>query len=235
MLELTTPFMVPSAPDLVQTLLALCSSQGQRVGDALINGRRLGKKMPETLLGGRSWFRFSAADLSARCTPIANYDHTLIVVNCPQAQEGECAEFLVRSVPVVTARVYADEYDTWQNAADVGIYLAAGRSVEGLPMKDNGAPPPLRRMIVDTSQNPGRRVLRSGYVEAIGHRMWLGAEYFRRVPGASRDAVDSADWLTSHELPNGVIEVVVGSEPFGDVSTAPTQERLRMLLFPPRA
>lgn len=100
-----------------------------------------------------------------------------------------------------------------------------------LPMKSNDLPPPLDQMIVDTSRNPGRRVLRDGYVEAVGHRMWLGPEYFVRVPGADRDGIRNADWLKVTELEGGVMEVTAAPEPFTDDSTADLQDRLRKLLF----
>ena len=90
-------------------------------------------------------------------------------------------------------------------------------------------------MIVDISGNPGRRILRDGYVEAIGHRMWLGPGFFRRVPGASREAVTSASWLKVAERPDGILELVAQEEPFVDASTADLQNRLRRLLFPTTA
>jgi hypothetical protein len=107
--------------------------------------------------------------------------------------------------------------------------------MEGLPMKSNDLPPPLDQMIVDTSRNPGRRILRDGYVEAIGHRMWLGPEFFRRVPGVSREAVLSTPWLKVTERPDGILELVAQDEPFVDDSTADLQNRLRRLLFPTTA
>ena len=75
-------------------------------------------------------------------------------------------------------------------------------------------------------------MLRQGYVEAIGHRMWLGPEYFARVPGAERDAIMNVDWLEVTELENGILEIVATGEPFTDDSTAEIQDRLRWLLFP---
>ena len=107
--------------------------------------------------------------------------------------------------------------------------------MDGLPMKSNGLPFPLEQQVVDTSRNPGRRVLRQGYVEAIGHRMWLGPEYFARVPGADRDAIVNAGWLQVTEGDNGILEIVASDEPFTDEGAADIQNRLRRLLFPTTA
>lgn len=142
---------------------------------------------------------------------------------------------LITKMPLVTARFYNDEYEHWQNAEDPLEYTAVGRSMEGLPMKSNDLPPPLDQMIVDISGNPGRRILRNGYVEAVGHKMWLGPEFFRRVPRASREAVLSAPWLKVFEQAGGILELVAQEEPFVDDTTTDLQDRLRRLLFPTMA
>ncbi len=132
---------------------------------------------------------------------------------------------------LVLARVYDKEYEHWQNAEDPLEYEAEGRSMDGLPMKSNDLPPPLDQMVVDTSQNPGRRVLMTGYVEAVGHHMWLGPEFFNRVPGVDRGAVLGAASLHVEELDDGVLELVAHLEPFVNDTTAAVQNRLRALLF----
>lgn len=99
-------------------------------------------------------------------------------------------------------------------------------------MRNNGLPPPLERLIVDTSRNPGRRVLRQGYVEAIGHRMWLSAEFFRRVPDSSQDRLLASNLVEVSERSDGLISVLANHEPFRDDSTAEKQSELRGLLFP---
>jgi hypothetical protein len=105
----------------------------------------------------------------------------------------------------------------------------------GLPMKSNDLPPPLDKMIVDTSRNPGRRILRDGHIEAIGHRMWLGPEFLARVPGADRKSILAARELRVTERPDGLLEIVAQDAPFIDTTTAEKQDRLRRLLFPSTA
>ena len=182
---------------------------------------------------GKPHFRAEVGPVVAEMGGVRNYGHTLATV---EANEAFRWRPLVTGVDgLVLARAHDVQYDHWQNAKDPLVYQAAGRSIVGLPMKSNGLPFPLEQQVVDTSRHPGRRVLRQGYVEAIGHRMWLGTEYFTRVPGADRDAIVNADWLQVTETENGILEIVASEEPFTDNSTTHLQDRLRRLLFPTTA
>lgn len=129
----------------------------------------------------------------------------------------------------VHARAYEREYAYWQNADDPLQYQAAGRSMEGLPMKSNGLPYPLEQQIIDTSNNPGRRILRRGYVEAVGHLMWFGDRFWkitrqeRRIP----------DWVEFRTRTAGVDFLTIRHSPFveGDRSEN-LQDRVREFFFP---
>jgi hypothetical protein len=124
------------------------------------------------------------------------------------------------------------EYDFWQNATDPLEYEGGGRSLSGLPMKSNGLPPPLDQLEIDTSANPGRNVLRQGYIEAIGSTMWLGNLFWERV-GVDRFARIS---LLEHQGFNvyecgRVVKVVTSDKVFSDNSTLENQCALRRILF----
>ena len=161
-----------------------------------------------------------------------NYQLAFLAVDGVEHQmERGWVEAIAAIAPLISARTYDSKYEYWQNAEDPLIYETEGRSMEGLPMKSNELPPPLDQMIVDTSHNPGRKILREGYVEAIGHRMWLGLEFFRRVPGVRRDALLAESWLHVVELDNNVLELTAHKKPFVDETTAEIQNRLRALLF----
>ena len=95
---------------------------------------------------------------------------------------------------IVMGRTYDDEYDYWQNAKDPALYSTAGRSIEGLPLRSNGFPEPLERLEIDTSRNPGRPVLRGGYIECVGSTMWLGPSFWS-LTGADPSAVRAVRWL----------------------------------------
>jgi hypothetical protein len=134
------------------------------------------------------------------------------------------------------ARLYETEYDFWQNAADPLQYEARGRSYEGLPMRSNGLPPPLEQQVIDTSRNPGRRLLRRGFIEALGCPMWLG-QAFWSIGGGSRDAVCAHGWLHCETLPNGVVRIRAAKAPFASAEgeQGEIQELLRTTLYPSSA
>jgi hypothetical protein len=131
------------------------------------------------------------------------------------------------------ARLYDREYDFWQNAEDPIEYEAKGRSYAHLPMRSNGLPPPLEQMVIDISRNPGRRVLRHGFIEALGAMMWLGPSFWPAT-GAKKEAVLAQRWLRCDELRGGVVRIRAAETPFteGGGEAGQVQERLRTLLFP---
>lgn len=184
----------------------------------------------------RKHFRVRLGEIFLDYGAVTAWKHVLISIKDESGSfEGgwdELASDFLEKAIFVQAWISDNEYAFWQNAADPLQYEANGRSYEGLPMKSNGLPPPLEQMEIDISANPGRRIIRAGYVEAIGHRMWLGPEFFSLVPGAQRDTLLSESWFHTLELENGVLELTVQDEPFVDDVTAETQNRLRAILFP---
>jgi hypothetical protein len=83
------------------------------------------------------------------------------------------------------------------------------------------------------SGNPGRRVLRQGFVEALGAVMWLGASFWP-LTGAKKEAVCAQRWLRCEEFPGGVVRIKAAETPFSEGTGEPgqVQDRLRSLLFP---
>lgn len=123
------------------------------------------------------------------------------------------------------------EYDYWQNARDPIEYEAAGRSYAHLPTKSNGLPPPLTQTEIDTSNNPGRWCLKSGYIEAIGSTMWFSKSFWALVGDASRNALLSAKWLDVQFLGDGITKIISAEHCFCDVSTKDIQDKLRAALY----
>lgn len=125
------------------------------------------------------------------------------------------------------------DYEFWQNARNPLQYEAADRPYSHLPMKSNGLPPPVEQMIIDTSGNPGRRILRDGYIEAVGNIMWL-SEKFWKVTGTEKSIVEKAKWLKVIAPKPSVVMIQAAEECFttdagegGEI-----QRKLRRLLFP---
>lgn len=237
-LESVYPFDSLKVAPAADAVIAILRSAGHLVEpcslyDEVIRGHELGRRVKET---GRSSFNVTFPSAAALLGRVRNFNHSFLALDLEESLDwGFAVEACAGLAPIVCARLVDCCFDYWQNAEDPLQYRAAGRPVDGLPMKSNNLPPPLDQMIVDTSRNPGRRVLRDGYVEAVGHRMWIGPEFFRRVPGASREAVASAPWLRVSEHPSGILETVASDDLFVDTSTADVQIRLRRLLFPTTA
>lgn len=135
--------------------------------------------------------------------------------------------------PLVSAWVVDRQYDYWQNADDPIEYEAAGKSYSHLPMRSNGLPPPLTKTIIDTSQNPGRRTFRQGYIEGIGAIMWLGARFWR-VAGADPKKTLSQNWVRIEQIQPSLMQLLVADDVFREAEgdEAVLQHRLRQLLFP---
>jgi len=129
---------------------------------------------------------------------------------------------------------YADrEYHHWAMEEDVDFYSRMGKSHAHLPKKDTGLPPPLNDPIIDISHNPGRRVIRGPYVEAVAAEMWLG-QGFWELTGADREAVKTCDFLKTEEQDYGVLNIKAGPRVFtsDEGEEAEIQNRMRRLLYP---
>ncbi|WP_458129249.1 hypothetical protein [Pseudomonas sp. Z2-11] len=124
------------------------------------------------------------------------------------------------------------EYDFWQNATDPLEYECAGRSFAKLPLKSSGLPAPLNQMEIDTSVNPGRVLLRQGFMEAIGSFMWLGDQFWERT---GRNKLESLTFLRRAGVSifecGSTVKVVASEKCFHDDLTADKQRVLRRALF----
>lgn len=133
----------------------------------------------------------------------------------------------------VYARLFDEEYDFWQNAQDPLQYQTRKRPYQHLPKKSNGMPFPLEKQIIDTDRNPGRRVFRSGYIEAIGHEMWLSLRFFELTRSSLRQ-IQSQSWISYEKTPGESIYLIASTSPFlqdtGEEGSL--QQKLRELLFP---
>ena len=234
MLEIVVPLGALSAGQAAELCLNLI---GQQQGAPVTQINLYHSPLKASSLGRRlkmrESFHIDGSGFDAHLASVQNHQLAFLTINGIEFQmERVWVEAVAAIAPLVSARIYDNEYEYWQNAEDPLVYQAGGRSMDGLPTKSNELPPPLDQIVIDISHNPGRRILRDGYVEAVGHRMWVGLEFFRRVPGVQRDALFNEFWLHVIELENGVLELMSWEAPFVDDATAEIQNRLRALLFP---
>lgn len=237
-LETIYPFESPDVVVAAEAVVTILSSSGHSVDpcslyDEVIRSVDVGRRVRQRR---RPTFNLTFPAAAAHLGRVGNFNHAFLDLDLRDNVDWDNAVAVCAGLgPMLCTRLVDSQYDYWQNAYDPLQFSAAGRSMEGLPMKSNELPPPLDQMVVDTSRNPGRRILRHGYVEAIGHRMWLGPEFFRRVPSVSREAVLSNHCVKVTERSDGILELVAQDEPFVDDSTADLQNCLRRLLFPTTA
>lgn len=233
MLEVAVPLGGFEPVATAEACISWCDQAGIPTSSLMLYGRRWPGSLRRAL-GSRATFLIDAPG-GRRFHLAAIGNHGLSIFSAEGLacdEELALAEHLVGDRLLITARFFDPEYERWQNASDPLEYQVAGRSLAGLRLRSNELPPPLTQDIVDTSTNPGRRVLRDGYVEAIAHRMWLGGEFWRRVPGSDRTKVAGADWLVQRSR-GEFLEILAQAEPFSSVHSADIQDRLRRLLFGP--
>jgi hypothetical protein len=186
-------------------------------------------------MDGKPSFKIGAGALSIHFSTMRAFQLQSVTVSmgepCPLAAWQEVVGSLLGCEGFVQACLVNSDYSFWQNAADPLQYQVAGRSMAGLPMISNGLPAPLQKLVVDTSGNPGRRSLKGGYVEMVGHVMWFGSRFWALRGASRRDSLLACPDFRTSEMRHGVLRVVAAERPFADESSKPTQDRLRRLLF----
>lgn len=124
----------------------------------------------------------------------------------------------------VYVRLVDPEYEQWQNETFVEKFDLLGKSTRKLK---KFLDPVLETELVDTSSNPGRSVARTGYVEALGHEMWLMPPFWQ-VTKAKRDIVKRS--FRCRALAGDVLGVTLSESPFDEDN--PPSENVRRVLFP---
>jgi len=152
---------------------------------------------------------------------------------CSSIEEAE--RWIMRIVQekgFVQARIFDSEYDLWQIMDDIFYYEVEGRNHDELPKKSNELPFPLDMEIIDTSNNPGRWILREGYIESIGSVMWLSKELIKKL-GVNLQDIIQCEFLKVKEMGN-IIKLQIMDECFtiAEGNEAVLQNKLRKLLYP---
>jgi hypothetical protein len=182
-----------------------------------------------------SSFNIETAAVSIHFSTIRAYQQQLLTIFKREACALSTWEEIIDSFEdckgFTQAYLLSEEYTLWQNAADPLQYQAAGRSYDGLPLVSNGLPSPLQKLVVDTSRNPGRRIIKVGYVEVVGYAMWFGRPFWDHVGNQRRQDLLAFSAYKATEMPNGIVRVVASEAPFVDETTKEVQENLRRLLF----
>lgn len=163
-------------------------------------------------------------------TIVTTFAHDAIRISAKQGTDWDgWVDALKSAGEFVQAYVVDVEFDYWQNATDPLQYTGKNMPYEHLPMISNGLPPPLNRSVIDTSSNPGRRVLRKGYIEAVGSPMWLSDKFFD-LTGADSNLLLSDENIIV-ERKGGIVKIEFADGTPAKASRALALLKLRRELF----
>jgi len=232
MLELVVPFSDVNSPELGTFCLKEFKLDEGQPCELQLNCEHVSYRSLARKLNGEVAFDLECELFELLVGAVRNHNLSFInISNVPHDRESSWVRHVAEHSTLISARRFDQDYHYWQNADAPGLYQAHGRSIEGLPLRHNGFPPPYGEYVIDTTQNPGRRILREGFIEAVGNRMWLGSEFFRRVPDITEDTILADPRIRIEKGEDGVLELVAQEEPFVDDSSAERQEYVRRLLF----
>ena len=212
---------------------AVLAKNAFQAADFALDERRLTKECIKTA-NGTFHLAGEGFDFDLSSVRDSSLDFLEITFTQPSAVPiYDWIEQFVENPNFVMAWLVDADYDHWQNAYDPLQFSSQGRSFEHLPMRSNQLPFPLEQTIIDTSSNPGRRVLREGYIEAVGSVMWLG-KLFWSLTNAKKNDLTKILWLRISDLPSGVLQIEASDEPFVTASghSGDVQRELRSVLFP---
>ena len=177
---------------------------------------------------GKPYFNIEGRQFSFTLAAGGSLPDVLTIESDGECDWGVWVQKLRKAGDFIQAYVVDVEYAFWQNAKDPLEYKVGGRSLAHLPMISNGLPFPLEQKVVDTSKNPGRRILRDEYIEEVAAHMWFGKDFWK-LTGSKKERLEAHGFHVKEE--DGITEINLGS-PFIESSDMKTQEVLRQCLFP---
>ena len=152
----------------------------------------------------------------------------LLLSGFPQTELLEIVEQFAAEDSFIQARLFDGEYEYWENASDPVEFSSRNRTFDGRKLRSNGLPFPLEKQVVDTSMNLGRRVLKKGFVESIGHIIWLGQKFWEHT----KQVRAFPQWLSSIECHKGYDRILIRTAPFSEHERdASLANRVRDALF----
>jgi len=217
-------------------LWSMLAEQSWAIGDLVLYGQPVDPRdLPMRLKArGNEAFSIESGGLAWNFATVAAWGHQMFRISSDDLllpDPGVVARLLFARVPsFVQAYCFDYDYYHWQNASDLIEFRGSGIDITKLKLIDNGLPPPLNDMVVDTSMNPSRRVLRKGYVEMVASKMWLSKRFFE-VSGSNFDeaALAASDFEVVKD--EDLIEVKYLPGDFDSVATADAQNALRRAVY----
>ncbi len=186
-----------------------------------------------TELSGKWSHEIKLDDVTLAYGIVAPWEHCFISIT--QSIVGRSVDWVPWLKPFlwkpgfIQAWIADVDYNHWQNAEQPIEYKLSGRDHAHLPRISNGLPSPLEDMWIDISKNPGRRVLKKGYVEAVGDKMWLDRNFIARIGGINIERLRVAGWRVRMEEGGAIMAAPSGT--FSEESATEHQQQLRTALY----
>ncbi len=182
------------------------------------------------------YFIIDGEKFETRFSVVGRYKHVLFSISSKEHVELKDWCNLINEIysfkPFIQAMLVDCEYDHWQTAHDVIQYDAYNRSYEGLPMKSNDLPFPLEQMIIDTSKNPGRRILKDGYVEFVSSHMWVSEHFLELMPVNKEKKISELNDNFKVVEANGLLFIKLSNELYTEEKNNPESlNKLREIIY----
>lgn len=150
---------------------------------------------------------------------------------CKSVKESDLiVSSFLKERSLLQAWMFDSEYDMRQNIQDIKYYRSLGLDHSGLKTVNNGLPFPLNEDIIDTSINPGRTCIKTGYVEFVGAVMWFNKTLLMKL-GSDMEGLLSSRFSIS-EL-GEMLRIQAQDYCFtrADDQEADMQDQLRRLIY----
>ena len=132
---------------------------------------------------------------------------------------------------LMLARISSQKYSLWQNTTDPAIYEKNYGLTTGFRLVERGSPP-VNRISLDTSLNPGRAQLLNKADVQVAAEMWLGPAFWQQAPCTKQEVFGSDLFIEKKDTPH-YLYLKAWPEPFTrpDGEQGRVQQKLWRLLF----
>ncbi|PCJ16574.1 MAG: hypothetical protein COB02_15865 [Candidatus Cloacimonadota bacterium] len=123
------------------------------------------------------YFSIESKNLTISLNPLDSHKISQIIIKFTSKNFKTAIEevqVFINNLPLISARLNNSEYEFWQNANDPLEYTTENKPYKHLKVRYDEM---LDYTFIDTSENPGRRIIKVGYIEAVSPIMWIG-DYF---------------------------------------------------------
>lgn len=202
------------SPEEIRTEVSLDPTSGFTIPDGTGSRPQIISYSPTPLDGGFQSFSISSRDAD----------------KLPDDWYGMVCD-ISSMVSLVAAKAQVIYYSAWQNCEDIDRYAKQFGSTEHFKQYEKGDPP-VNRMVLDTSTNPGRNQMKNGCPMGVSAEMWLGPAFWRFAPCKKEDVLAADFFLKVCDTPE-FLYLKSWPHPFTrpDGEQGRVQQKLWRLLF----